>query len=122
VQLDVNHPLFDNPIRYSTIIGGNFDPEILIVRAYPTDISVDLDPGKNIITFGQSVEFTVQFSKDVYVVNNDESFALYIDIITSLLNGDPGGYSSRSSNVRRNSCRLYQRSWYKSIEISTRRW
>ena len=98
VQLDVNHPLFDNPIRYSTIIGGNFDPEILIVRAYPTDISVDLDPGKNIITFGQSVEFTVQFSKDVYVVNNDESFALYIDIITSLLNGDPGDYSSRSSN------------------------
>ena len=97
VQLDVNHPLFDNPIRYSTIIGGNFDPEILIVRAYPTDISVDLDPGKNIITFGQSVEFTVQFSKDVYVVNNGESFALYIDIITSLLNGDPGEYSSRRS-------------------------
>ena len=97
VQLDVNHPLFDNPIRYSTIIGGNFDPEILIVRAYPTDISVDLDPGKNIITFGQSVEFTVQFSKDVYVVNDHESFALYIDIITSLLNGDPGEYSSRRS-------------------------
>ena len=97
VQLDVNHPLFDNPIRYSTIIGGNFDPEILIVRAYPTDISVNLDPGKNIITFGQSVEFTVQFSKDVYVVNNGESFALYIDIITSLLNGDPGEYSSRRS-------------------------
>jgi type II secretory pathway pseudopilin PulG len=99
VQLDVNHPLFDNPIRYSTIIGGNFDPEILIVRAYPTDISVNLDPGKNIITFGQSVEFTVQFSEIVYVVDNDEPFAFYIDIISSLLEGVPGEYSSRSSNV-----------------------
>ncbi len=38
VQLDVNHPLFDNPIRYSTIIGGSFDPDWLIIRAYPTRI------------------------------------------------------------------------------------
>ena len=99
VQLDVNHPLFDNPIRYSTIIGGNFDPEILIVRAYPTDIIVDLDPGEHIITAGNVLEFTVQFSEIVYVVDNDPSFAFYIDIVSSLLEGVPGDYSSRSSNV-----------------------
>ena len=100
VQLDVNHPLFDNPIRYSTIIGGNFNSEVLIVRAYPTDISVDLDPGEqHIITAGNVLEFTVQFSEVVYVVgNNNQSFAFYIDIVTSLLEGDPGTYSSRSSN------------------------
>ncbi len=99
VQLDVNHPLFDNPIRYSTIIGGNFDPEILIVRAYPTDIIVDLDPGEHIITAGDVLEFTVQFSEIVYVVDNEPSFAFYIDIVSSLLEGVPGDYSSRSSNV-----------------------
>ena len=98
VQLDVNHPLFDNPIRYSTIIGGNFDPEILIVRAYPTDISVNLDIGEHIITAGDGLEFNVQFSEIVYVNGNHESFAFYIDIISSLLNGNPGDYSSRSSN------------------------
>ncbi|MBT4809036.1 MAG: hypothetical protein HON84_03850, partial [Candidatus Marinimicrobia bacterium] len=85
VQLDVNHPLFDNPIRYSTIIGGNFDPEILIVRAYPTDISVNLDIGEHIITAGDGLEFNVQFSEIVYVNGNHESFAFYIDIISSLL-------------------------------------
>ncbi|MDP6499609.1 MAG: hypothetical protein QF743_02755 [Candidatus Marinimicrobia bacterium] len=97
VQLDVNHPLFDNPIRYSTIIGGNFDPEILIVRAYPTDIFVDLDPGEHIITAPTVLEFTVEFSKDVFVDDNDPAFSFYLDIKSGILVGDEGTYSNRPS-------------------------
>jgi hypothetical protein len=93
----VNHPLFDNPIRYSTIIGGNFDPEILIVRAYPTDIFVDLDPGEHIITAPTVLEFTVEFSKDVFVDDNDPAFSFYLDIKSGILVGDEGTYSNRPS-------------------------
>jgi hypothetical protein len=56
VQLDVNHPLFDNPIRYSTIIGGSFDPDWLIIRAYPTRIMVDREPGiVNVVSAGDVI-------------------------------------------------------------------
>ena len=99
VQLDVNHPLFDNPIRYSTIIGGSFDPDWLIIRAYPTRIMVDREPGiVNVVSAGDVINFTVDFSEIVYVVDDNPDFSLYLDIVSGVLSGEEGSYINSQTN------------------------
>jgi len=99
VQLDVNHPLFDNPIRYSTIIGGSFDPDWLIIRAYPTRIMVDREPGiVNVVSAGDVINFTVDFSEIVYVVDDNLDFSLYLDIVSGVLSGEEGSYINSQTN------------------------
>ncbi|MEC7872413.1 MAG: hypothetical protein VX547_04990 [Candidatus Neomarinimicrobiota bacterium] len=98
IQLVIDHPLFDNGIRYSSIIGGEFNSELLIERAYPLSISVDKTAGQHIVSIGDVLKFTVAFSDNVFLNDSDPNFSLYLDIVSGLVTGDEGSYSSRASN------------------------
>lgn len=99
VKLDITHPSFELPSTYSKIYAGNFDPELLIIRSYPVSIAVDRNSGEtNLLEFGSSLTFTVEFSSDVFVLQND-NFEFYIDIKSGVLSGQEGSYNVRPSNI-----------------------
>ena len=98
LQLVIDHPLFDTGVRYSSIFGGGFDSELLIERANPLSIAVNKDAGEHVISTGDVLVFTIEFSENVYLNDNDAQFSLYVDIISGILTGEEGSFSKRISN------------------------
>jgi len=99
VKLEITHPSFDSPINYTKIFAGNFDPELLIIRSYPVSITVNRDADEiDVFTLGSSLTFTVEFSSEVFVTEND-NFEFYIDIKSGVLAGSEGSYNTRPSNI-----------------------
>lgn len=99
VKLNIRHPSFDSPINYTKIFAGNFDPELLIIRSYPVSITVNRDADEiDVFTLGSSLTFTVEFSSEVFVTEND-NFEFYIDIKSGVLAGSEGSYNTRPSNI-----------------------
>ena len=98
LQVVIDHPLFDTGIRYSSIFGGGFDSELLIERATPLSITVNKEAGEHVVSTGDVLVLTVEFSENVFLDDNDDQFGLYIDIISGVLTGEEGSFSKRISN------------------------
>ena len=69
------------------------------------------DAGEHVISTGDVLVFTIEFSENVYLDDNDAQFSLYIDIISGVLTGEEGSFSKRTSNQNEikalYSCLLY---------------
>ena len=98
LQVVIDHPLFDTGIRYSSIFGGGFDSELLIERATPLSVTVNKEAGEHVVSTGDVLVLTVEFSENVFLDDNDDQFGLYIDIISGVLTGEEGSFSKRISN------------------------
>ena len=56
------------------------------------------DAGEHVISTGDVLVFTIEFSENVYLNDNDAQFSLYVDIISGILTGEEGSFSKRISN------------------------
>ena len=99
VKVDIGHAEFDNLFSYSTVIGSDISPDDLVLPPYATQISVNRDPGFHVVTAPSSLEFEVTFNEEVYVINTDPDFSLYIDFDGYILRGAEGGYTVDAAEV-----------------------
>ena len=99
VKVDIGHAEFDNLFSYSAVIGSDISPDDLVLPPYATQISVNRDPGFHVVTAPSSLEFEVTFNEEVYVINTDPDFSLYIDFDGYILRGAEGGYTVDAAEV-----------------------
>ena len=99
VKVDIGHAEFDNLFSYSAVIGSDISPDDLVLPPYATQISVNRDPGFHVVTAPSSLEFEVIFNEEVYVINTDPDFSLYIDFDGYILRGAEGGYTVDAAEV-----------------------
>ncbi len=97
-EIEISHTSLSNPYRTSRIFGANMLPAELINPPYVTKmLLVDETPGINIIMPGDALSFKVAFNEDVFIRDQEDDFALYINLNFGILTGDIGTYQNRSS-------------------------
>ena len=97
-EIEISHTSLSNPYRTSRIFGADMLPADLLNPPYVTKmLLVDETPGLNIITPGDALLFKVAFNEDVFIVDQEDDFALYINLNFGILTGDEGTYQNRSS-------------------------
>jgi|GEM_PF-5811750 len=120
-EIEISHTSLSNPYRTSRIFGANMLPAELINPPYVTKmLLVDETPGINIIMPGDALSFKVAFNEDVFIRDQEDDFALYINLNFGILTGDEGTYQNRSSlpgEVRAN----WKRYRYTNVQVRSRR-
>ena len=99
VKVDIGHAEFDNLFSSSTVIGSGMSADDLVLPPYATQISVNRDPGFHVVTAPSSLEFEVTFNEEVFVINTDPDFSLYIDFDGYILRGTEGDYTVDAAEV-----------------------